>query len=305
MKNIVIITIAASMMFSACGDTQRSLHSRAEELCGYLPVPGELGQSENMLTEGFYTAVDEIFSLPDFTPVLHQWEFWFTSADGSPIADNACEVLGVEKTDGTHAQASVRIHPADSGYEPENHVLYMEKVDGQWLMSDFDDIRESCSGYIANYRREEAVRNAIGDYLVKEIGVHYAQGDICIPVISVVAEEESETGSRIWGDFQIGWYRLEGETLESVSGGSHSGCMTLQKQGDGIAVTSFDQTADGAGNERSAKRIFGKYFDIYQNIHSNHELREEVRKEAIRSYCSKNGIDAKSYKDYGWPAVLL
>jgi len=74
---------------------------------------------------------------------------------------------------------------------------------------------------------------------------------------------------------------------------------------DSIAVTAFDQTTDGSGNERSAKRIFGKYFDIYQNIHSNQEVREAARKEAIKSYCSKNGINAKAYKDYGWPAVLL
>jgi len=81
--------------------------------------------------------------------------------------------------------------------------------------------------------------------------------------------------------------------------------MTLSKEGDQYKVTSFEQTVDGAGNEASAKRIFGSYFDIYQNIHSNEKVREAVRQEQLREYVKKHNLNVKYYQDYGWPAVAL
>ena len=70
-------------------------------------------------------------------------------------------------------------------------------------------------------------------------------------------------------------------------------------------MTSFEQTVDGAGNEASAKRIFGSYFDIYQDIHSNEKIREAVRQEQLREYLKKHNLNVRYYQDFGWPAVAL
>ena len=114
-----------------------------------------------------------------------------------------------------------------------------------------------------------------------------------------------EEDERIWGDFWVFWYEVSGDTLKTVSGGNHSGLMTLKKENSGYKVTSFEQTVDGADNEASAKRIFGEHFDIYQNIHSNEDIRESVRQEQLREYVKRHNLAVHFYQDYGWPAVEL
>jgi hypothetical protein len=153
-------------------------------------------------------------------------------------------------------------------------------------------------------RKEVSVRDAISNYLVNEIGPNYLQGEICIPVIMIAATEENgQSPTRVWGDFWVDWYNREGDTLKTVSGGNHSGCMTIEVKDGKPVVTAFEQTVDGAGNEQSARRIFGKHYDAFHNIHSNQDVREAYRKEAIQNYCKSNGLDVRYYQDYGWPAV--
>ena len=81
--------------------------------------------------------------------------------------------------------------------------------------------------------------------------------------------------------------------------------MTLLENGNNLSVTDFEQTVDGAGNELSAKRIFGKHYDVYQNMHSNEDVREAVRQEQLREYVQRHGLSVHYYQDYGWPAVKL
>ncbi|MBR6904870.1 MAG: hypothetical protein IKN32_08485, partial [Bacteroidales bacterium] len=78
-----------------------------------------------------------------------------------------------------------------------------------------------------------------------------------------------------------------------------------KKEGDQYKVVSFEQTVDGAGNDASARRIFGPHYDIYQNIHSNQDVREAARKEQLREYVKQHNLNVKYYQDYGWPAVEL
>ena len=121
----------------------------------------------------------------------------------------------------------------------------------------------------------------------------------------VATEDDSDDEARIWGDFWVFNYNLVGDTLKTVSGGNHSGCMYLAKDGDKLRVTRFEQTEDGAGNEESAKRIFGSHYDIYQGMHSNEDVREAVRQEQLRQYIQANDLQATCYQDYGWDAVKL
>jgi hypothetical protein len=122
----------------------------------------------------------------------------------------------------------------------------------------------------------------------------------------MVAEDETDsTQMLVYGDFWIFWYNQSGDTLLTVSGGNHSGCMTVSCQPDSFVITAFEQTVDGAGNEASAKRIFGTHYDIYQNMHSNADVREAVRQEQLSEYIRRHNMDVRYYRDYGWPAVEL
>ena len=309
MKKILVFAFAA-LLLAACTDSEKQLKERAAELCKYIPDHELLEKSKDYMTADFYAVLDTMFNqLPEFEAMDHEWLYYFVTGNGGTIADY--EVVGVEKTDKTHAVATIKVRQKweDGSFDPnsdiEEHKLYMEKVDGQWLMSDFDGHKQDCIENIANSREEQARRYAISDYLAKEIGSQYSPGKVCVPVLMIVSTEEKEDGNTlVWGDFWVFNYNLAGDTLKTVSGGNHSGLMTLHKEGNGYRVTSFEQTEDGAGNEASAKRIFGNHYDVYQNMHSNEDIREAVRKEQLKYWNDSNG-KARYYQDFGWPAVEL
>ena len=298
-------------MLTACGDSHKQLISRAEELCQYIPDHELLEKSKEFMTADFYAVLDTMFfRLSAHEAMDHEWLYYFVTGNGGTIADYT--VTGVQKTDKTHAVATISVRQMwedgsfDETTDIEEHQLYMEKVNGQWLMCDFDEHKQDCIRYIENNRREQALRDAISDYLVKEIGVQYRQGELCIPTLMIVsAQEISADQAWVWGDFWIWWYNLEGDTLMTVSGGNHSGLMTVLQQDGKFQITSFEQTVDGAGYDASARRIFRSHYDVYQNMHSNQDVREAVRQEQLSEYVRSHNLNVHYYKDYGWDAVKL
>ena len=310
MKRAIIIFTAA-LMLTACGDSQKLLMSRAEELCQYIPDHELLEKSKEFMTTDFYAVLDTMFyRLPAHEAMDHEWLYYFVTGNGGTIADYT--VTGVQKTDKTHAVATISVRQMwedgsfDENEDIEEHKLFMEKVNGVWLMCDFDEHKQDCIRYIENNRREQALRDAISDYLIKEIGMQYRQGELCIPTLMIVsAQEISADQAWVWGDFWIWWYNQDGDTLMTVSGGNHSGLMTIQQQDGKFSVLSFEQTVDGAGNDVSARRIFRSHYDIYQNMHSNQDVREAVRREQLTEYVKSHNLNISYYKDYGWDAVKL
>ena len=297
MKQIVTIIVAA-LLFAACGNKEQQLRERAAELCRYIPDHELNPESKPFMTEDFYAVLDTMFNhLPEQEAMDHEWLYYFVTGNGGTIADY--EVSGVEQTDDTHALATVKVRQKwedgsfDENSDVEEHKLYMEKVNGQWLMSDFDDHKKDCIRHIALNRKEQALRNAMSDYLTKEIGVHYRQGQLCIPTLMIVAEEEQGSETRIWCDCWVYWYDVAGDTLKTVSGGNHAGCMTVKQKDGQPVVTAFEQTIDGAGNEASAKRIFGKHYDVFQNMNGNQEVREAARKEQLQWYIRQHRLNIR------------
>ena len=298
-----------SFFFASCNKTSEDLNSIAYELCQYIPDHELLERSKDYMTEDFYALLDTMFNLPEHEAMDHEWLHYFVTGNGGTIADY--EVDTVELKDKTHAIAIINVRQKwEDGSlcdeDIEKHRLYMEEVDGKWLMSDFDEHKQDCVNYIANWRKEEALRQTISDYLVEKIGSSYLQGDISIPVLMIVATEENGPEQvKVWGDFWVFNYDIVGDTLKTVSGGNHSGCMDIAKDGDKLQVKRFEQTEDGAGNEASAKRIFADHYDIYQNMHANQDVREAVRREQLQQYIQKHDLQVKCYQDYGWAAVEL
>lgn len=313
----------AALLLAACANKEERLRQRAEELCRYIPDHELLEASRDYLTADFYAALDTMFNhLPEHEAMDHEWLYYFVTGNGGTIADYT--VTAVEQTDKDHAVATISVRqqweplrPAgtspcegeesiDSSADIEEHKLYMQKVDGQWLMSDFDGHKADCLRHIAISRDEQARRDAIGDYLVREIGEHYQKGELCIPTLMIVHEEDSAgrlPAYQVWGDFWVLWYNVEGDTLKCVSGGNHSGLMHLDNENGQYTVTAFEQTVDGAGWEASARRIFGSHYDVYSQMHSNEAVREAVRKEQLQEYVKKHNLNVHYYQDYGWPAV--
>ena len=301
--------LCLGLLLAGCVNQEERLRQRAAELCKYVPDHELLAQSKDYMTADFYAVLDTLFNLPEHEAMDHEWLYYFVTGNGGTIAD--FEVVGVQLTDETHAVATVLVRQKwedgslDSESEAEEHRLYMECVDGQWLMSDFDEHKADCIRHIAINRREQTVRAAISDYLVREIGEHYLQGELCIPMLMIAAEDDECQPMRVWGDFWVFWYDQVGDTLKTVSGGSHPGLMTLSKKDGRFAVTGFERVEDGSRFLPTAQRIFGKHFDVFQDMHSNENVREAVRKEQLQEYVRQHNLPIRYYQDYGWPAVEL
>ena len=147
---------------------------------------------------------------------------------------------------------------------------------------------------------------AIERYLADTVGAAYAPAQYSIPCYTIVrVDERNGDDILVWGDFWVFRYNLCGDTLVTVSGGSHPGLLHIRQTDTGFEVTDFDQVADGAGNLESAKQIFGKKYEVFRDLNGDEKKREQRRALLIARYAAQHGIAARCYQDYGWPAVAL
>lgn len=159
MKQIMTIILAA-LLLAACVDKKQQLQERAAELCQYIPDHQLNPESKPFMTADFYAVLDTMFNhLPEEERMDHEWLYYFVTGNGGTIPD--FEVAGVEQSDDTHAMATIKVRQKweDGSFaedsEVEEHKLYMEKVDGQWLISDFDGHKEDCIRHLATNREKE------------------------------------------------------------------------------------------------------------------------------------------------------
>ena len=159
MKQIVTIILAA-LLFAACGNKEQQLQERASALCRYIPDHQLNPESKPFMTADFYAVLDTMFNhLPEEERMDHEWLYYFVTGNGGTIPD--FEVAGVEQSDDTHAMATIKVRQkwADGSFAEDSevveHQLYMEKVDGQWLISDFDGHKEDCIRHLATNREKE------------------------------------------------------------------------------------------------------------------------------------------------------
>ena len=112
---------------------------------------------------------------------------------------------------------------------------------------------------------------------------------------------------RVWGDFWMFSYSLEGDVLMNESGGANPGLLYLEKNGDSYQVTDFDAVGDGAQYNEDVERICSEAPEEAGDLVAAYtgEYDETVRKEFIRMYAEANGLSVTAYQDFGWDPVPL
>ena len=159
------------------------------------------------------------------------------------------------------------------------------------------------------YDGQEEWQAAIYRYLVEEIGQkHFETGEgiYTVPVVQIIDLTEAENGgSNVWGCFEVYNYKIEGETLSCVSGGSFPGKMHVAKTANGSVVDDFAVVEDGANYDSSAKEIFGDRYESFVQESSDENARNAARKQILANYVKANGLKVTQYQDYGWDPVKL
>ena len=162
-----------------------------------------------------------------------------------------------------------------------------------------------CAYRLQKEEEEDTALAAISRYM-KDMTADYSPAEHCIPYCLIVGtDEEDPDDIRIWGDFWVENYNQAGDTLKSVSGGSHPGCMHVKKTDSGFEVTQFDAVGDGSDFNPTAKAIFGDRYDAFMALTSNDDAKKAARAQSILDYAEANDLDISFYQDYGRPAVKI
>lgn len=156
------------------------------------------------------------------------------------------------------------------------------------------------------YPGPELFYTVLYSYLNENIGKLYPEADVTIPCPVIIYEDESDKSDiKVYGDFWVFNYKLNGDILENTSGGSHPGCIHIASTDEGYEVTGMDEVEDGSSYEPSAREIFGDRYDDLIKATSDEKGREELRAQIIANYVFANDLKIIAYKDYGWDPVTL
>ena len=201
------------------------------------------------------------------------------------------------------------------GPSSESSVESIEPLGEGWYRVTYSDmgnpgvtdvqVKDGCICAYKFQEKEDDAMAAIGRYMT-EVGSNYAAGEYCIPYSLIAGiEEENPEDIRIWGDFWVENYNQAGDTLKSVSGGSHPGCMHVKKTDAGFEVFQFDAVGDGSDFTPTAKAIFGDRYDAFMALTSDDDAKKSARAKSILDFAETNSLDVAYFQDFGWPAVRI
>lgn len=177
---------------------------------------------------------------------------------------------------------------------------------GEATLGTDDNAKDSGELPAYEYPGPELFYSVLYKYMIDELGKNYSDYQVCIPCPVIIKEDESDKSDiKIYGNFWVFNYNLNGDTLENTSGGSYPGCIHVKTTDEGYEVTSMDVCEDGAGFTESAKKIFGDNYDAFLKDGQDEKLREDTRAQIISNYVAANNLNIKAYKDYGWDPVNL
>ena len=185
-------------------------------------------------------------------------------------------------------------------YTVEGDNLYVNFFDEDW-----EEFKRTIPPYY--YIGSDDTEAVVYNYLSQNVGNELEPGQICIPVARIIKVDDSDKNDiKVYGDFWVFDYELEGDTLMCVSGGAWPGLIHLKAGELRDEVTGMDVVEDGSSYDESAKKIFGDLYDEFIKTSSDDTTREQLRKEVITDYVHANYLDnIKYYKDYGWDAVKI
>ncbi len=203
---------------------------------------------------------------------------------------------------------------ADGNGQTYSRAISESGKDGSLLLIDMDPEESHLTdvpalpAYI--YPGGDPVLAAVTSYMADVMTGYYSDYDVSIPAPVILKQEKiDDTHIKVYGNFWIFNYDLQGQTLENVSGGEAPGYMIVTRDGDSMKVTDAEFAGDGAEYAEDIKNFCGDDKSLESQYFASNDAGQEpllsVRKEFIHDYVEANGLDITAYQDYGWEPVGL
>lgn len=157
MKRFFILFCLLLPLFS-CAQSKEDLSERALELCQYVPDHVLKPEAKDYMTPEFFRSLSEAFDAPvvDYGEIGdNEWLWYFVT--GNDAATPEFTVKSLSLVDETHAVATIAVqNRSDVTQELFDDVaeypVEMVRVDGQWLLDDFDGKKAACVEYVKEMR---------------------------------------------------------------------------------------------------------------------------------------------------------
>ena len=157
-----------------------------------------------------------------------------------------------------------------------------------------------------SYPGPELFYSVLYDYLKENLMDGQNENETSIPCPVIVYMDESNNDDiRVYGNFWIYSYYLDGDIMKTSSGGSYPGCIHIRSTDSGYEVTDMEVVEDGQNYTESAKKIFGEHYDDFVKVTGDSAQAEEIRAQIIANYVAANNLSVTAYQDYGWDPVTL
>ena len=161
MKRIIVI-LCLLIPFVICCKPKTDLTDMTLELCQHIPDHVLRPGAKEAMTSEFFQALSEAFEapVPDYGEIGdNEWLWYFVAGNGG--SEPVYSVKSVSQTDKDSARAIITVRQKweDGSFAEEDAKEYevlLKRVDGQWLLDDFDGKKAACQAYVRQVREKYA-----------------------------------------------------------------------------------------------------------------------------------------------------
>ena len=167
MKRSLIILSILLPLFSYA-QSKEDLSERALELCQYNPDHGLNPEARDYMTPEFFGALSEAFDAPvvDYGGIGdNEWLWYFVTGNGG--GDPYYGIKSVSRVSKDKATAVITVRETwegefiDTEENAREYGISLKRVNGQWLLDDFDGKKAECVDYIKEMRAKYKSRELL------------------------------------------------------------------------------------------------------------------------------------------------
>lgn len=165
-RSLIILSILLPLFSYA--QPKEDLSERALELCQYIPDHGLNPEARDYMTPEFFGALSEAFDAPvvDYGGIGdNEWLWYFVTGNGG--GDPYYGIKSVSRVSKDKATAVITVRETwegefiDTEENAREYGISLKRVNGQWLLDDFDGKKAECVDYIKEMRAKYKSRELL------------------------------------------------------------------------------------------------------------------------------------------------